>query len=244
MFEIQFDLTDHQLIIQTSNGKKNSIQLQSYTVSEFYEETMRTLQNLGINIKIWPVPVETEDTTPFNQDRIHRSYDKIQAHNFWRILVNSEKVMQQFRSRFIGKCSPIHFFWGGFDLAVTRFSGRKAPLHPSMPNLADFVTQEAYSHEVSSCGFWPGGGIIREPVYYSYAYPEPPGFKNMPVFPKSAFYSEDLHEFLLPYNSVHTSANPEKELLSFFHSTYNAAAETAHWDRTNLERKPIPKIDP
>jgi hypothetical protein len=205
-------------------------------VAEFYGRFMDLLGSLDLEVRIWPVPVEVENPIPFKQDRTHAAYDPEYVSRFWRILVQSDRVFQIFRSRFIGKCSPVHFFWGSFDMALTRFSGRRAPRHPPVPNLAHFVVIEAYSHEVSSCGFWPGGGPTQEPIYYSYAYPEPEGFKGYPVRPTGAFYSSELGEFVLPYDVVRRSKNPDQELLAFLQSTYDAAAETGRWDRVNLER--------
>jgi hypothetical protein len=237
MFEIRFDFCDHRLVVETGEGEQKTLPLQSGAVADFYGEFMEMLQLLDIKVKIWPVPVEVTDSTPFYQDRRHKKYDPDFVNRFWQILVQTERVMQQFRSRFLGKCSPIHFFWGGFDLALTRFSGRPAPRHPPVANLAEFVAVEAYSHEVSSCGFWPGGGAIQEPAYYAYAYPEPEGFKDFPIRCDSAFYSQELHEFILPYDAVRAAQNPDEQLLSFFQSTYEAAAVSGHWDREALERE-------
>jgi hypothetical protein len=180
-----------------------------------------------------------ENPVPFERDDKHAAYDPEYAQRFWRILVQADRVLTEFRSGFIGKVSPVQFFWGSFDLAVTRFSGRIAPVHPGVPNAADFVTREAYSHEVSSCGFWPGGGPIDGPVFYDYAYPEPAGFKGHPVRPADASYSPDFREFLLPYEAVRTAASPDQALLEFLRSTYDAAANLGNWDRQNLERQPV-----
>ncbi|OPY64212.1 MAG: hypothetical protein A4E57_03633 [Syntrophorhabdaceae bacterium PtaU1.Bin034] len=237
-FEVQFDFIDHRLIVHAS-GEENasrSFALAPYSVAEFYGQFMDTLRSLGLQVRIWPVPVEVETRIPFDQDRTHAAYDPEYANRLWRILVQSERVFQLFRSRFIGKCSPVHFFWGAFDLAVTRFSGRRAPDHPPAPYVAHYVVLEAYSHEVSSCGFWPGGGVIEEPAYYSYAYPEPEGFRDYVVRPESAYYSSEMGEFILPYDAVRLAEEPDKMLLAFLQSTYVAAAETGLWDRTNLER--------
>ena len=196
---------------------------------------MAALKYLGIEVKIWPVPVEVPDPIPFAEDQQHHAYDPEYARRFWRVLVQTERVFTQFRARFLGKVSPIHFFWGSFDLAVTRFSGRPAPPHPGGPGLSDRVTQEAYSHEVSSAGFWPGEGV-GFPAFYAYAYPEPEGFGQYPVRPAQAYYDANLHEFLLPYDAVRTAESPDELLLAFLQSTYEAAADLAHWDRPALER--------
>jgi hypothetical protein len=235
-FEILFDFIDHQLIIETSKGERQFLELRPRSVADFYGLLMELLRELDIKVKIFPKPAEIIDAVSFDKDDIHSAYDAEYAHRLWRILMETEQVLRKFRSRFIGKCSPIHFFWGGFDMAVTRFSGRRAPLHPPVPYIPVYVTTEAYSHEVSSCGFWPGSGPIQEPAFYSYAYPEPEGFKSSLIHPRSAFYSRELGEFLLPYDCIRTSLNPEQELLSFFQTTYEAAAEAGKWDRKNLER--------
>ena len=238
IFEVQFDFQDHRLNVHTCGEGETtrSLPLSARSVAEFYEQFMGLLRSLNLEVRIWPVPVEVENPIPFKQDRTHAAYDPGYARRFWRILMQSDRVFQIFRSRFIGKCSPVHLFWGALDLAVTRFSGRPAPEHPPVPNLAHFVAVMAYSHEVSSCGFWPGGGPVQEPVYYSYAYPEPEGFKNCPVRPASAFYSKEFGEFLLPYEAVRRAKDPDQELLAFVQSTYDAAADTGRWDRVNLER--------
>ncbi|MBI3547129.1 MAG: hypothetical protein HY081_11165 [Gammaproteobacteria bacterium] len=235
-FEISFDFIDHQLRVQTSEGAQRTLALAPRSVADFYNELMATLGALDVAVKIWTMPVEIDDPIPFEQDRKHHSYVPQQAQRCWRILKQTERVLQQFRCGFVGKCSPVHFFWGSFDLAVTRFSGRKAPRHPGgVPHLADWVTRLAYSHEVSSCGFWPGGGLVLEPAFYAYAYPEPEGFKNYPVRPASAYYSNDMREFLLPYEAVRRAASPDALLLEFAQSTYEAGAESGNWDRDALE---------
>jgi hypothetical protein len=200
---------------------------------------MAALRSLGIHITIWTTPVEVPDRTPFEQDKRHKSYDPEYAQRFWRILAQAGRVLSEFRSRFIGKVSPVHFFWGAFDLAVTRFSGRTAPMHPGAPNLARFVAVEAYSHEVSSCGFWPGGGTVNEPVFYAYSYPEPQGFKDYLIQPKEAYYYAQMGEFLLPYDVVSTADSPDAALMAFLQSTYEAAATCAKWNRNVLERENI-----
>ena len=235
IIQIDFDFIDHALQIHTAEGESRSLTLAPRSVADFYRETMAALHSLGIEVKIWTTPVEVEDRTPFEEDRHHASYDPDSAHRCWRILAQTDRVLHAFRSRFIGKVSPVHFFWGAFDMAVTRFSGRPAPMHPGAPNLAKFVAREAYSHEVSSCGFWPGGGASG-PAFYAYAYPEPKGFKHYAVQPKEAFYSEEMREFLLPYDAVRTAEFPDRVLLAFLQSTYEAAAILGKWDRPALER--------
>ena len=201
---------------------------------------MRRLKAIGLDIPIWTTPVEVADPVPFEQDRQHAAYDPEYANRFWRVLVQSDRVFTAFRAGFLGKASPVHFFWGSFDLAVTRFSSRRAPQHPGAPNVADKVTREAYSHEVSSCGFWPGGAGLEQPIFYSYAYAEPDGFKDAAVRPAGAFYSRDFGEFVLPYDAVRQASAPDEALLDFLQSTYEAAANAAHWDRAALERAASP----
>jgi uncharacterized protein DUF5996 len=236
VFQIDFDFLDHQLVIQTADGERRTVALVPQPVAEFYRETMAALRSLDIDVDIWTMPVEVEDRTPFEEDRRHSAYDPEYAQRVWRILLQATRVLTDFRSRFIGKVSPVHFFWGAFDLAVTRFSGRSAPQHPGAPNLAKFVAREAYSHEVISCGFWPRGGAMDQPYFYAYAYPEPAGFQAYPIRPAEAFYSQDLREFLLPYEAVRTATDPDRVLLEFCQSTYEAAAELGSWDRAALER--------
>jgi len=231
VFEIQFDFIDHKLTIQTSEGATKTIPLAPRTVADFYSELMSTLQSIGIGTKIWPMPVEIPNPIRFDQDRVHAAYDPAYAHRFWRILVSSETVFTEFRARFLGKSSPVHFFWGSFDLAVTRFSGRPAPERPG----ADAVTREAYSHEVISAGFWPGTGDM-DAVYYAYASPEPPGFSKASALPKAALYSSQFSEFLLMYEDVRKAASPRTALLEFLQSTYDAGATLGGWDRLALER--------
>ena len=237
-FEIDFDFIDHQLTIQSSDGGRGVLWLQSQSVAAFYKGLMDELDKLDLRVRIFTKPNEVADPVPFDRDDAPRAYDREYANRFWRVLVQADRVFNIFRARFIGKCSPVHFFWGGPDLALTRFSGRKAPEHPGgIPNLPDWVTREAYSHEVSSCGFWAGGGNIDYPVFYSYAYPEPAGFADAPVRPDGAFYDRELGEFLLPYDRVRQSALPDETLLEFLQTTYDAAATLAHWDRNALERR-------
>jgi Family of unknown function (DUF5996) len=236
-FQIDFDFTDHVLLINTTDHSPKTITLRPCSVADFYQEIMGALQSLGMPISIWTTPVEVDDRTPFEMDYKHAAYDPKYAQRFWRILAEASQVLTEFRSRFIGKVSPVHFFWGAFDLAVTRFSGRTAPSHPGAPNAGRFVMVEAYSHEVSSCGFWPGGGPVNEPAFYSYAYPEPQGFKEYPIQPPEAFYSTQMGEFLLPYDVVRNAKSPEELLLHFLQTTYEAAATCAKWDRRALERQ-------
>lgn len=241
-FEITFDFLDHRLLIQSSDGREGTLPLRPQSVAEFYSELLRELGELGLGVSIHGRPNELEDATPFAEDHSRGSYDPEYATRFWRALVQADRVLQVFRARFIGKCSPVHFFWGSFDLAVTRFSGRTAPPHPGgIPNLPDWVVREAYSHEVSSCGFWPGGGAHPFPLFYSYAYPEPDGFASAAIEPEGAFYSKDLREWVLPYDVVREAASPDDALLAFLQTTYEAAAELGHWDRSALERYEDPR---
>ena len=232
LLQIDFDFIAHLLFIITADNPTKTIALRPCSVAEFYQETMLALRSLGMPVSVWTTPVEVPDRTPFEQDKKHTSYDPEYVKRFWRILAQASRVLLEFRSRFIGKVSPVHFFWGAFDLAVTRFSGRTAPSHPGAPYCPPFVMVEAYSHEVSSCGFWPGGGPVNEPVFYAYAYPEPQGFKEYPIQPKEAFYHTEMSEFLLPYDVIRT-ANSDDVLLAFLQSTYEAAATCAKWDRSN-----------
>jgi hypothetical protein len=236
LLQIDFDFIAHLLFIITADNPTKTIALRPCSVAEFYQETMLALRSLGMPVSVWTTPVEVPDRTPFEQDKKHTSYDPEYVQRFWRILAQASRVLLEFRSRFIGKVSPVHFFWGAFDLAVTRFSGRTAPSHPGAPYCPPFVMVEAYSHEVSSCGFWPGGGPVNEPVFYAYAYPEPQGFKEYPIQPKEAFYHTEMSEFLLPYEVIRT-ANSDDVLLAFLQSTYEAAATCAKWDRSTLERQ-------
>jgi len=233
VFEIDFDFIAHSLEIRTSLGESRAFRLLPRTVAEFYAELMGALGSLGIDVKVWPMPVEVPRPVRFNLDEDHAAYDSEYAHRFWRILVSVNTVFTEFRSRFIGKVSPVHFFWGSFDLAVTRFSGRRAAERPG----ADAVTREAYSHEVVSVGFWPGDGeIVTDPAFYAYAAPEPAGFREYRVRPSKAFYSTEKNEFFLPYDDVRSSDHPGQQLLEFCQSTYEAAAILGNWDRSNLER--------
>jgi hypothetical protein len=235
-FQIDFDFIDHRLIIAVSDGRVETLPLAPCSVADFYRNVMDRLKALGLEIRIWTVPVELPDPIRFDQDHTHAAYDAGWAHRFWQVLVQVDRVLTVFRSRFIGKVSPVHFFWGSFDMAVTRFSGRLAPPHPGAPSVADRVTREAYSHEVSSCGFWPGNGGFGQPAFYSYAYAEPAGFPDARVQPDGAFYSPEFHEFILTYEAARQSAAPEDAVLQFLESTYAAAADLGHWDRGALER--------
>jgi hypothetical protein len=237
-FELEFDFIDHTLNLRTNNGEIRKFSLISQSVAGLYGEIFKALRDTGIDVTIWNVPVEVPERIPFDEDRSHASYDPEYAGRCWRIMTQTDRILKQFRSGFIGKCSPVHFFWGAFDMAVTRFSGRPAPEHPGgVPALADFVVREAYSHEVSSCGFWPGGGAVLEPAFYAYAYPEPSGFKDAAISPKEAFYVPEMGEFVLPYEVVRKSKQPDQMLISFLQSTYDAAANLGNWDRAALERE-------
>jgi hypothetical protein len=234
---VDFDFIDHELVIRTSDGATRSLRLAPRTVADFYQEYASALGELDLAVRMRPVPVEVEVATPFAEDTRHASYDAALARRLWRVLAQADRVMKRFRGRFIGKSSPVHFFWGSFDHAATRYSGRAAPRHPGgAPNCPDYVMHEAYSHECSSCGFWPGGGAVTEPMFYAYAYPEPDGFKDHPVRPEGAFYSDTLREFVLPYERVRSATSPDDALLDFFQSTYEAAAVRGGWNRGALER--------
>src|SRR5688572_11204542 len=236
-FQIDFDFLDHSLKVWSSDGGHAGLALEPQSVATFYTRLMEQLATLDLRVTIYGRPNEIADAIPFDRDETHRSYDPDYANRFWRILVQADRVFKKFRARFIGKCSPVHFFWGGPDLAVTRFSGRRAPEHPGgIPNLPDWITREAYSHEVSSCGFWPGGGAVPYAAFYSYAYPQPAGFAQAPVRPDAAFHSGELGEFLLPYDAVRKADSPDRVLLEFLQTTYEAAANLAGWDRGSLER--------
>ena len=240
-FQIDFDFIAHQLTIQASDGGTGGFTLQPISVAAFYARLMKELDKLQLHIKLRVTPCEIADPLPFDQDETHCAYDKEYANRYWQILVQADRVFKQFRSHFIGKCSPVHFFWGAPDLAVTRFSGRVAPKHPGgIPGLADWVTRDAYSHEVSSCGFWSGGGPVPYPAFYSYAYPEPAGFASAQVKPAGGFYSTDYREFILPYETVRQAPSPDDTLLEFLQSTYEAAANLGKWERAALEHDYAP----
>ncbi|WP_069817086.1 DUF5996 family protein [Streptomyces sp. TP-A0874] len=236
-FDIEFDFVDHELNIRDSGGSTSRVGLEPKSVAQFYDETMHALHDLGIEAPIQPHPNEVEPAIPFAEDHTHTSYDPAAASLFWRQLLQADRVMSEFRARFMGKVSPVHFFWGSMDLACTRFSGRSAPQHPGgAPNCPDRVMVEGYSRELSSCGFWPGGG--EEGAFYAYAYPEPKGFSEHPIGPAGAFYSRENGQFLLPYEAVRTADDPDLRLMEFLQTTYEAAAERGGWDRNMLEDDP------
>jgi hypothetical protein len=235
--EVEFDFIDHNLVVRTSDGSTRTLALVPRTVADFYREYRSLLESLGLKVKLWPVPSEMEDDLRFTEDQQHRSYDPDHAARCWEILSQSVQVLGIFRGRFIGKCSPVHFFWGAFDLACTRFSGRPAPPHPGgIPHLPDRIAREAYSHECISAGWWPGGGPMPDAAFYSYSYPEPPGYADARVRPEAAYYHKDLREFVLPYEAVRSARRPDDMLLQFFQTTYEAGADLAGWDRRALER--------
>lgn len=234
MLQIDFDFLEHVLLLRTSEGGKKTVALKPMTVAAFYRQTMQALEELGTPVRIWPTPVEIANPIPFEEDETHKAYDPEYAQRFWRVLLQTTRVFTVFRARFIGKVSLLHLFWGAMDLACTRFSGRTAPEHPSMAGLPDRVTRDAYSHEVSSCGFWPGAPGI-EAFFYSYAYPEPPGYAQTAIGPEQAGFNAQFGEFVLPYEAVRTAADPDAMLLEFLQSTYEAAATCAGWDRSALE---------
>jgi hypothetical protein len=235
-FQLEFDFSRHELRASADDGTSKKIVLSARPVAEFYADVLQALSELGIKVRIFERPNEIPDPIRFSEDRTHGSYDPMYAERFWRILLQVNRVLSEFRTSFIGKCSPVHFFWGSFDLAVTRFSGRRAPLHPGgVPYLPDAVTREAYSHEVSSAGFWPGSVGVEYPAFYSYAYPEPTGFSSTAVRPAGAFYHEGLSEFILPYDVVREADSPDRMLMDFLVSTYEVAASAGQWDRLALE---------
>jgi hypothetical protein len=235
--DVEFDFLAHRLVLRTSEGGRQELPLAPQSVADFYAEYRGALSALGVEARIWPVPVELADALPFAEDRVHAAYDAEAAQRFWRVLVQAERVLRTFRGRFVGKVSPVHFFWGGFDVAVTRFSGRPAPPHPGgIPHVADWVMREAYSHEVSSAGFWPGSPQFPEAAFYSYAYPLPPGYAEAPVRPAGVFYQREMGLFILSYEAMRAAPDPDAMLLEFLQSTYEAAANLAHWDRAALER--------
>lgn len=237
-FEIRFDFIDHQLRILKSDGVERSIELKPRSVANFYKAVMTALDELGLPVKIDVLPNEIANPIPFDRDEQHRSYDPEYANRFWRVLVQADRVFKEFRSRFCGKCSPVHLFWGAPDLAVTRFSGRAAPRHPGgIPHLPDAITREAYSQEVSSLGFWPGADAMPMAIFYSYAYPEPAGFSEAKVKPDAASYNAQFREFVLPYDAVRTAKSPDDVLLEFAQSAYDAASQLGKWDRAALEEK-------
>jgi hypothetical protein len=236
-FQIDLDFIDHVLWVHTSGGHYRQVMLAPMPVAEFYAVLMAALHELGIDVRIRTMPCEIADAIPFDQDRSHDAYDRLYANRLWRVLASAQQVMAHFRTGFLGKVSPVHFFWGSFDLAVTRFSGRRAPRHPGgVPHLSDAVAREAYSHEVSSAGFWPGGGgRVEFPAFYSYAYPAPEGFAEAAVLPQQALFNKELGEFILPYDAMRTGREPDRALMEFLQSTYEAAAKLGKWDRKALE---------
>ncbi|MGD0307098.1 MAG: DUF5996 family protein [Candidatus Acidiferrales bacterium] len=233
-FEMEFDFIEHLLRIETSNGATETLELEPRTVANFYREVMETVRGMGVTVDIWDMPVEVPNPIRFNQDTAHAAYDRTYAHRFWQVLVAIDPIFKEFRGRFIGKCSPVHFFWGSFDLCVTRFSGRRAPERPG----ADAVTREAYSHEVCSVGWWPGGADVTDAAFYCYAAPEPAGYREAKVSPAKAYYSVPGGGFRWMYEDARNSADPRAALLEFCQSTYDPAANLAKWDRANLERQP------
>ena len=242
-FEIEFDFCVHELHVDLDGGERRIVALEPKSVARFYEETMGALRELGVDVTINTTPVELERAIPFERDDEHASYGPDHAELFWRQLVQADRALKRFRSRFIGKVSPVHFFWGGMDLAVSRFSGRTAPRHPGgSPNVGDWVMVEAYSHELSSCGFWPGGG--EEGAFYAYAYPEPERFRDHTIGPTAASYSDEAGQYLLPYESVRIAPDPDAALLDFLQTTYEAAAEHGDWDRRALEDDPARRAGP
>jgi hypothetical protein len=240
-FRIDFDFIDHALVVETCDDERRTVPLRPQTTAEFHAAVRAALADLGLEIRIHGRPNEVDPAIPFAEDREHASYDADAVHRYWRVLLQVDRVFNAFRARFAGKCSPVHFFWGSFDLAVTRFSGRPAPPHPGgFPNLPDAVTREAYSHEVSSAGFWSGGGPLPFPLFYSYAYPTPAGFGDAEVRPSATVWNGDLGEFVLPYDDVRRAASPDAMLLEFLESTYDAAARLAGWDREGLRLQYVP----
>lgn len=235
-FQIDFDLIDHQLKILTSDGGKKSFKLQGISVADFYQKIFTDLNELGIDVQIFTTPVEMENPIPFEKDTKNATYNKEVARSLHQALLKAQNVLTHVRCNFTGKCSPVHFFWGSFDMAVSRFSGRPAPTHPGgIPHLPDWVAEEAYSHEVASFGFWPGSEALPEAAFYAYLYPEPEGYKDAAVIPEAAYYHQALKEFVLPYSAVQKAADPHEALLEFLNSTYNAGATLAKWDREALE---------
>lgn len=235
MLQIDMDFVDHLLVFQSTDGSREVVKLRPMSVAAFYGEVMERLKSLGVTVHLWSTPSEVTDPIPFDKDEKHHSYDPEYAWRFWQTLVQVDRVFGQFRARFIGKVSPIHYFWGAMDVAVTRFSGRRAPVHPSAPGLPDRVVRDAYSHEVSSAGFWPGGESFPQAMFYSYVYPQPAGFDVANVRPAAAAYNSAMGEFVLPYEAVRTAENPDEMLLAFLQTTYEAAANLGKWDRAELD---------
>jgi len=237
VYELGFDFIDHMFVAACSDGGLRVVRLEPKPTAQFWREAMQAMAEIGLKVKIRPQPSEIPDAEPLDRDETHRSYDPDYAARFWRVLSLSERVMTAFRGRYLGKSSPVHFFWGSFDLAVTRFSGREAPLHPGSPLMPDWITREGYSHEQASAGFWPGGPASGQAVFYAYAYPEPEGLKEATVLPAAARFEPAMGEFLLPYDEVRASADPEAMLTDFLQSTYAATADLGGWDRAALERR-------
>jgi hypothetical protein len=239
--QINFDFIDHRLLLRTSDGRMEQFALTAQSVADFYAETMGRLRALGVDVHVWTMPSEIENAIPFDRDRDHASYDRDAVGRFHRQLMQANRLLAQFRSPYLGKCSPVHFFWGSFDLAVTRFSGRAAPpMRRGAPNVGAWVMREAYSHEVSSCGFWPGNGGFGRAAFYAYAYPEPAGFADGPIRPDAAYYDTSLKQFILPYEAVRTAPDPDGAVLAFLQTAYEACADRGAWDRAALERtKPL-----
>lgn len=235
-FEMEFDFIAHQLAVRTCEGEVRTLELRPRTVASFYGELMDVMNALGLPVRIFPVPQEVADPIPFHEDTTHAAYDAGAANRAWRAMAHADRVMREFRGHYLGKSSPVHFFWGSFDLAVTRFSGRGAPEHPGAPGVADAVTREAYSHEVSSAGFWPGNEAFPQAAFYAYFYPQPDGYADAAVGPQGAYYSAELGEWLLPYEAVQTAADPDAALMEFLQTSYAAGADLAGWDRAALER--------
>ena len=236
-FSADFDFLDHRLYLRTSDGATRAVPLAPRSVAEFYAEYLEALRSLDLHVRLWPRPVEVEVAIPFAEDREHASYVAEAANRWWRLLASADQVMKRFRGGFLGKASPVHFFWGSFDLATTRFSGRRAPPHPGgAPNCPNYVMTEAYSHECSSCGFWPGGGAIAGPAFYAYAYPAPPGYPEHRVRPDGASFSPELGEFVLPTEALRSATDPDSAVLEFLQSAYDAAADLGRWDRAALDR--------
>lgn len=237
--ELTFDFREHVLRVETSGGASRTVALAPRSVADFHREVMAALRDVGVSVRITRRPSEMEHVIPFNEDETHASYAAGSASRLWRVLIDVDRVLHEFRGRFIGKSSPVHFWWGGFDMAVTRFSGREAPPHPGgFPNLPDWVTREAYSHECMSVGWWPGGGAVTEPAFYAYAYPEPGGCSTAPISPRAAYYHDELREWILPYEAVRTAADPDAELMSFLQSAYDAVARLGKWDAALERSKP------
>jgi hypothetical protein len=239
-FDAVFDFAEHRLRIEASDGRSQALTLEPMTVADFYAAVMQMLHRLDIDVDIWTMPSEIENAIPFEQDHAHAQYDRVYVERFWQALVQANRVLAEFRARFIGKASPVHFFWGGLDLAVTRFSGRTAPpLKGETPNVAKWAMDEAYSHEVSSCGFWPGNGGYGRAAFYVYAYPEPAGYGATRLKTVEAAYDSNLGQFILPYDAVRQARDPDALLLGFLQETYEAAADLGKWDRKALERQPV-----